>query len=76
MPWSLPMSQHRPKHSAVLGNMLLFLVLTVLSSVTSAEEFQAGSIHIRNPFSSALPPISKNGAVSVSYTHLTLPTKA
>jgi hypothetical protein len=57
------MSQHGPKHTAVLRSVVLFLVLTVLSSVTSAENFQAGSIHIRNPFSSALPPISKNGAI-------------
>ena len=69
MPWSLPMSQHRPKHSAVLRSLLLLLVLTVLTSVTSAEDFQAGSIHIRDPFSSALPPISKNGAVYLTLTN-------
>ena len=69
MPWSLPMPQHRPKHSAVLRSLLLLLVLTVLSSVTSAEDFQAGSIHIRDPFSSALPPISKNGAVYLTLTN-------
>lgn len=63
MSLSLLMSQHRPKQSAVLRSLLLFLVLTVLTSVTSAENFKAGSIHIRDPFSSALPPISKNGAV-------------
>ena len=69
MPWSLPMPQHRPKHSAVLRSLLLLLVLTVLTSVTSAEDFQAGSIHIRDPFSSALPPISKNGAVYLTLTN-------
>ena len=69
MPWSLPMSQHRSKHSAVLRSLLLFLVLTVLTSVTSAEDFQAGSIHIRDPFSRALPPISKNGAVYLTLTN-------
>ena len=69
MPWSLPISQDRPKHSAVLRSLLLFLVLTVLNSVTSAEDFQAGSIHIRDPFSSALPPISKNGAVYLTLTN-------
>jgi len=69
MSWSLPMSQHRPKHSAVLRSLLLLLVLTVLTSVTSAEDFQAGSIHIRDPFSSALPPISKNGAVYLTLTN-------
>ena len=63
MPWSLLMCQHRLKHSAALRSLLPFLVLTVLTSVTSAEDFQVGSIHIRDPFSSALPPISKNGAV-------------
>ena len=69
MPWSLPMPQHRPKHSAVLRSLLLLLVLTVLTSVTSAEDFQVGSIHIRDPFSSALPPISKNGAVYLTLTN-------
>ena len=69
MPWALPMSQHRPKYSAALRSLLLFLVLTVLTSVTSAEDFQAGSIHIRDPFSSALPPISKNGAVYLTLTN-------
>ena len=69
MPWPLPMSQHRPKHSAVLRSLLLLLVLTVLTSVTSAEDFQAGSIHIRDPFSRALPPISKNGAVYLTLTN-------
>ena len=69
MSWSLPMSQHRPKHSAVLRSLLLLLVLTVLTFVTSAEDFRAGSIHIRAPFSSALPPISKNGAVYLTLTN-------
>ena len=69
MPWSLPMYQHRPKHSAALRSLLLFLALTVLTSVTSAEDFQVGSIHIRDPFSSALPPISKNGAVYLTLTN-------
>ena len=69
MPWSLPMYQHRPKHSVVLRSLLLFLALTILTSVTSAEDFQVGSIHIRDPFSSALPPISKNGAVYLTLTN-------
>ena len=69
MPWFLPMSQHRPTHSAALRSLLLLLVLTVLTSVTSAEDFQIGPIHIRDPFSSALPPISKNGAVYLTLTN-------
>jgi hypothetical protein len=31
-----------------------------------AEDFQIGPIHIKDPFSRALPPISKNGAVYVT----------
>jgi hypothetical protein len=53
----------------VLPSLLLLLVVTVLTSVTSAEDFQAGSIHIRDPFSRALPPISKNGAVYLTLTN-------
>ena len=69
MPWSLPRSQYRPKHSAVLRSLIPLLVLTFLPSATSAEDFEAGSIHINGPFSSALPPISKNGAVYLTLTN-------
>ena len=65
----LPKSQHRPKHSAALRSLLLFLVLIVFSSVTSAVDFQIGPIHIKDPFSSALPPTSKNGAVYLTLTN-------
>ena len=65
----LPKSQHRPKHSAALRSLLLLLVLIVFSSVTSAVDFQIGPIHIKDPFSSVLPPISKNGAVYLTLTN-------
>ena len=56
-------------HFKAFRSLLLLLVLTVVTSVTLAEDFQVGSIHIGDPFSRALPPTSKNGAVYLTLTN-------
>jgi hypothetical protein len=63
------MSRHKPKHPVGLCSFFLFLVFAVLTSVTTAQDYQAGSIQIRDPFSGALPPASKNGAVYLTFTN-------
>ena len=66
----LPASQRRPKPPGGLRSLCLLFALAIFSgTATSAENYQAGTIHIVAPFSRALPPISKNGAVYLTLTN-------
>ena len=66
----LPASQRRPKPPGGLRSLYLLFALAIFSgTATSAKNYQAGTIHIVAPFSRALPPISKNGAVYLTLTN-------
>ena len=70
MACSLPTSQRRPKPPGGLRSLYLLFALAIFSgTATSAKNYQAGTIHIVAPFSRALPPISKNGAVYLTLTN-------
>jgi len=70
MACSLPTPQRRPKPpGGLLSLCLLFALAIFFSTATSAKNYQAGTIHIVTPFSRALPPISKNGAVYLTLTN-------
>ena len=49
----------RPQH--IFSNLLL--IFSLLAGSAWAVDYQVGPIHIMAPFSKALPPTSKNGAV-------------
>ena len=56
----------RVSHFISSNRYILFVCLVILgifSTLVSAEDFQAGPIHILAPFSRALPSTSENGAV-------------
>ena len=66
----LPTSQRRQKPPGGLGSLCLLFALAILSgTATSAKNYQAGTLHIVAPFSRALPPVSKNGAVYLTLTN-------
>ena len=70
MACSLPTSQRRPKPPGGLRSLYLLFALAIFSgTATSAKNYQTGTIHIVAPFSRALPPISKNGAVYLTLTN-------
>ena len=70
MACSLPTSQRRPKSPGGLRSLCLAFALAIFfATATSAKNYQAGTIHIVAPFSRALPPISKNGAVYLTLTN-------
>ena len=70
MPCLLPTSQPRPKPPGGLRSLcLLFAFAIFFTTAISANNYQAGTIHIVAPFSRALPPISKNGAVYLTLTN-------
>ena len=70
MACSLPTSQRRPKPPGGLRSLYLLFALAIFSgTATSAKNYQAGTIYIVAPFSRALPPISKNGAVYLTLTN-------
>ncbi|SVD57358.1 uncharacterized protein METZ01_LOCUS410212, partial [marine metagenome] len=47
----------------------MFAFAIFFTTAISANNYQAGTIHIVAPFSRALPPISKNGAVYLTLTN-------
>ena len=49
-----------------LAGLLVFLLAT---TVTSAQHYEAGDIHIQSPWARALPPTSPNGAVYLTLTN-------
>ena len=49
-----------------LAGLLVFLLAT---TVTPAQHYEAGNIHILSPWSRALPPTSPNGAVYLTLTN-------
>ena len=50
----------------ILAGLLVFLLGT---TVTSAQHYEAGDIHIQSPWARALPPTSPNGAVYLTLTN-------
>ena len=49
-----------------LAGLLMFLLAT---TVTFAQHYEAGQIHILSPWARALPPTSPNGAVYLTLTN-------